>query len=185
MFFQKYCMYTLNHNTHLRHYSSALIKVKIQVHSSFLERMLISAFSTVYAMKTRWLIVSNFLFCLVLALWRVWHNYKLFVWASSQAPVPLDWMLLSMENRGLLVSVQLAQCAETKGHDRCQDRGPDLDLCLSSRPSAVIHAGLDMSLCHLCEYMKFMNETLECCNTSRCIQIQGWIFEDCNLVLNK
>ncbi len=47
------------------------------------------------------------------------------------------------------------QCAETKGHDRCQDRGPDL--CLSSRPSAVIHAGIDMS--HLCEYMKFMNET--------------------------
>lgn len=94
--------------------------------------MLISAFSAVYIMKTRRsypllpIVSFFFFFCLVLALRRVWHNNKWFVWASSQAPVPLHWMLLSMESRGLLVSVPLTQCGETKGHDRCQDRGPDL-----------------------------------------------------------
>lgn len=148
--------------------------------------MLISAFSTVYVMKTRLsypLLPIVFFFCLVLALWGVWHNYKWFVWASSQASVPLDWMLLSMENRGLLVSVPLTQCAETKGHDRCQDRGPRL---LSSRPLALIHIGIYMSQCHLCEYMTFMNETLECYNITHhnvFIPIQELRFEDFNLRL--
>lgn len=175
-----------SHNTHLRLFSSVFIKVKGSNSLSVFEQECKSQHSLQYKLwkpeaYSHCCPLYPF-FCLVLALLGVWHNYKWFVWASTQAPAPMDQMLLSMENRGLLVSVPLTQCGETKGHDRCQDRGPDL--CLSSRPSAVIHAGIHMSQCHLSEYMTFMNKTLECYNNvSQFIQIQGSRFYF-NLVIN-